>query len=43
VVPQQVMAALADGAVLVDIRSDSQRAADGMVPDAVYVSRSTLE
>jgi rhodanese-related sulfurtransferase len=34
---------LAQGGVLVDIRSDSQRAADGLLPDAVHVPRNVLE
>ncbi len=34
---------LARGAVLVDIRSDSQRAADGTVPEAVFIPRNVLE
>jgi rhodanese-related sulfurtransferase len=36
-------AAAADGAVLVDIRSDRQRAADGLIPDAIHVPRNVLE
>lgn len=43
VLPVQVMAELANGGVLVDIRSDVQRAADGLVPHAVYVPRNVLE
>lgn len=39
----QVLAAVNKGAVLVDIRSDEQRAADGLVPDAVHVPRNVLE
>jgi rhodanese-related sulfurtransferase len=31
------------GAILVDIRSDSQRARDGLVPDAHVVARNVLE
>jgi rhodanese-related sulfurtransferase len=31
------------GALLVDIRSDSQRAADGIVPGAIYYPRNVLE
>jgi rhodanese-related sulfurtransferase len=31
------------GAILIDIRSDSQRAADGEVPGAVFVPRNVLE
>jgi rhodanese-related sulfurtransferase len=39
----RAQAAAADGAVLVDIRSDSQRAADGLIPDAIHVPRNVLE
>jgi rhodanese-related sulfurtransferase len=35
--------ALAAGALLVDIRSDAQRTADGVVPDAIYHPRNVLE
>ena len=31
------------GALLIDIRSDSQRAADGLIPSAVHVPRNVLE
>ena len=31
------------GAVIVDIRSDNQRARDGTVPGACFVSRNVLE
>jgi len=41
--PRDTPALLADGAVLVDIRSDAQRASDGVIPDAVYVPRNVLE
>jgi rhodanese-related sulfurtransferase len=41
--PDQALAALRGGAVLVDIRSDSQRAADGEIPGAAFVSRNVLE
>jgi rhodanese-related sulfurtransferase len=41
--PEQVADELARGAVLVDIRADSQRAADGTVPDAVRIARNVLE
>jgi rhodanese-related sulfurtransferase len=33
----------AGGAVLVDIRSDLQRATDGVIPAAAFVSRNVLE
>ena len=36
-------AAMADGALLVDIRSDSQRARDGVVPGALLIPRNVLE
>jgi rhodanese-related sulfurtransferase len=32
-----------DGALLVDIRSDRQRAADGLIPGAHVVARNVLE
>jgi rhodanese-related sulfurtransferase len=32
-----------DGALLIDIRADSQRAADGLVPGACHVPRNALE
>ena len=35
--------AMADGALLVDIRSDSQRAQDGVVPGATFIPRNVLE
>ena len=39
--PAEVAAALAAGAVLVDIRSDPQRAAGGEVPGAVRVAATS--
>jgi rhodanese-related sulfurtransferase len=36
-------AAMDDGAVLVDIRSESQRARDGVVPGAMFIPRNVLE
>ena len=36
-------AALDDGALLVDIRSESQRARDGVVPGSVFIPRNVLE
>jgi rhodanese-related sulfurtransferase len=36
-------AARDDGAILVDIRSESQRAADGTIPGAVWHPRNVLE
>jgi rhodanese-related sulfurtransferase len=41
--PQEAGSALNDGARLVDIRSESQRAHDGTVPGAVFVPRNVLE
>jgi rhodanese-related sulfurtransferase len=41
--PQQAGAAMADGAILVDIRSDAQRARDGILPGAIHVPRNVLE
>jgi rhodanese-related sulfurtransferase len=41
--PEQARAAIQDGAVLVDIRADAQRAADGTVPAAVRIPRNVLE
>jgi rhodanese-related sulfurtransferase len=41
--PADAHAAMCDGAVLVDIRSDAQRAADGTIPGAAFVSRNVLE
>jgi rhodanese-related sulfurtransferase len=41
--PEQAHAAMRNGAALVDIRSDSQRAADGTVPGAHVVPRNVLE
>ena len=42
--PLEARDAIAAGdAVLVDIRSESQRALDGVVPDALYIARNLLE
>jgi rhodanese-related sulfurtransferase len=44
--PHEVAAALAagdPGVVLVDVRSDHQRARDGVVPGAVRIARNVLE
>jgi rhodanese-related sulfurtransferase len=41
--PGDALAATRHGAVLVDIRSDSQRASDGVIPAAVFVARNVLE
>jgi rhodanese-related sulfurtransferase len=42
--PEDAAAAVRDDrALLVDIRSESQRAADGVVPEAAFVARNVLE
>ena len=41
--PQTASAAMAGGALLVDIRAESQRAADGLVPGAIFIQRNALE
>jgi rhodanese-related sulfurtransferase len=41
--PGEAAAAVREGALIVDIRSESQRAADGVVPGAVFVARNVLE
>jgi len=41
--PEQARDATGAGAVLVDIRSDSQRARDGVIPGARFVPRNVLE
>jgi rhodanese-related sulfurtransferase len=41
--PAAAHAAMREGALLVDIRSDSQRAADGDIPGAFVVPRNVLE
>jgi rhodanese-related sulfurtransferase len=41
--PAEARDAAAGGGVIIDIRSDGQRAADGMVPDALVVPRNVLE
>jgi rhodanese-related sulfurtransferase len=41
--PQAASAAMQGGALLVDIRSESQRAADGTVPAALFIPRNVLE
>jgi rhodanese-related sulfurtransferase len=41
--PEQADAAMREGAELIDIRSDSQRASDGLIPDARFVARNVLE
>jgi rhodanese-related sulfurtransferase len=41
--PQEAKAEMARGLTLLDIRSDAQRYADGLIPGAVYVPRNVLE
>jgi rhodanese-related sulfurtransferase len=41
--PAAAKAAMENGAVLVDIRGDSQRAQDGVVPGSVFIPRNILE
>jgi rhodanese-related sulfurtransferase len=41
--PAAAAAAIQGGAVMVDIRSDSQRARDGTVPEAIFIPRNVLE
>ncbi len=41
--PGAARAAIEDGAILVDIRAESQRERDGVVPGAVFIARNVLE
>ena len=41
--PSAARAAMQAGAVLVDIRAESQRERDGVVPGSVFVARNVLE
>jgi rhodanese-related sulfurtransferase len=41
--PLQAAAAVAAGALLIDIRAESQRARDGVVPGSIFVARNVLE
>jgi rhodanese-related sulfurtransferase len=41
--PHEAEAAIGAGALLVDIRSDTQRACDGVVPGALHHPRNVLE
>ncbi|MEA2436573.1 MAG: hypothetical protein QOF65_1129 [Thermoleophilaceae bacterium] len=41
--PADAASEMADGALLVDIRSESQRAQDGAIPGAIYHPRNVLE
>jgi rhodanese-related sulfurtransferase len=41
--PGEAPAALDAGALMIDIRSESQRAADGIVPGTIWFARNVLE
>jgi rhodanese-related sulfurtransferase len=41
--PSEARAAMARGALLVDVRSEVQRAADGVVPGAIFFPRNVIE
>ena len=41
--PDEAQEASRDGAILIDIRSDSQIAADGTIPGALVIARNVLE
>jgi rhodanese-related sulfurtransferase len=41
--PEEAQAAMRAGGALVDIRAESQRARDGVVPGAVFIPRNVLE
>jgi rhodanese-related sulfurtransferase len=41
--PHEARDAIAGGALMIDIRSEAQRAADGVVPDTIWFSRNVLE
>jgi rhodanese-related sulfurtransferase len=41
--PQEAYRALADGGLLIDIRSETQRGKDGTVPQARFIPRNILE
>ena len=41
--PEQAAGAVSDGAVLIDIRAESQIASDGTIPDAIVIGRNVLE
>jgi rhodanese-related sulfurtransferase len=41
--PAEALAAAADGALIVDIRSDLDRARTGVVPGSVHIPRTVLE
>jgi rhodanese-related sulfurtransferase len=41
--PRDALDAVANGALLIDIRSEGQRASDGTVPGSTFVPRNVLE
>jgi rhodanese-related sulfurtransferase len=41
--PDEALGATHHGAFLIDIRSESQRAQDGIIPEAAFVPRNVLE
>jgi len=41
--PHEARDAIGGGALLIDIRSESQRAGDGIVPEAIWFARNVLE
>lgn len=41
--PQEALGAMRAGALLIDVRSESQRAAGGDVPGALWLARNALE
>jgi rhodanese-related sulfurtransferase len=41
--PRAANEAMRDGALLIDIRAESQRAEDGVVPGSLFVARNVLE
>ncbi len=41
--PPEAAAEVGQGALLIDVRSESQRERDGVVPEAVYFPRNVLE
>lgn len=41
--PHEAREAISGGALLIDIRSESQRVSDGIVPDAIRFARNVLE
>lgn len=43
VAPEEVSAALAAGGVLIDIRTETQRTSDGVVPASIWYQRNCLE